>query len=168
MARLLSDYPPSMFVRGSRCRKLTRANHPQEAVMRFPVRPGPRHRPEFALMRFSNLARGWGGSVGLDRLRGGGHAFPLGGGSDRDPTRHYSCFDGLSSPQFPAEGHLARSATRLRWSGRRGRTGFRAVTRAGWPFSLHQAGDVCRPAYTKIGPFPFPSPGATSPSRPYG
>ena len=40
--------------------------------------------------------------MGLDRLRGGGHAFPLGGGSDRDPTRHYSCFDGLSSPQRAA------------------------------------------------------------------
>jgi hypothetical protein len=38
--------------------------------------------------------------MGLDRLRGGGHAFPLGGGGDRDPTRSYTRFDGLSTPQW--------------------------------------------------------------------
>ena len=32
-----------------------------------------------------------------------GATFPLGGGSDRDPARHYPCFDALSSPQLPID-----------------------------------------------------------------
>jgi hypothetical protein len=61
---------------------------------------GPFFRPnrlaEFALLRFINRA-GLGGSAGLDRLRGGGHAFPLGGGSDREPARN--CTGGKTLPK---------------------------------------------------------------------
>jgi hypothetical protein len=56
------------------CRQMTARLITLPATADLFFRPEQK-RPEFALRRFSNLARVWSGLAGLDRLRGGGHAF---------------------------------------------------------------------------------------------
>ena len=58
-------------------------------------------RLEFALMRFSNLARAEAGRrVPIAHVVGATRS--LGGGGDRDPARNYPCVDRLSTPNRPA------------------------------------------------------------------